>query len=114
MCACALDPERHRGCFVKHSGPWPLIPGSCPVSQLGFEPIFDSYLAVALLALALLLLLGLKPQFGSLTRRRRWTLLGLRAVVVLLAIMALLRPTWITTIRTPQSSVLLILLDASR
>ena len=84
------------------------------MSQLGFEPILDSYLAVALLSLGLLLLLGIKPQFGSLTPLRRRTLVGLRFIIILLAILALLRPTWITTVRTPRTSVLLLLLDASR
>jgi uncharacterized membrane protein len=84
------------------------------MSRLGFEPILDSYVAVALLALVLLLLLGVTPQFGSLTPRRRWSLVGLRLLIVLLAILALLRPTWITTVREPRKSVLLVLLDASR
>jgi len=84
------------------------------MSQLGFEPILGSYLAVALLALVLLLLLGVTPQFGSLTPRRKLTLIGLRLLIVLLAVLALLRPNWITTIREPRSSVLLLLLDASR
>src|SRR5262245_1409167 len=84
------------------------------MSRLGFEPILDSYLAVALLALVLLLLLGVTPQFGSLTGGRRITLVALRAVVGLPAILAILRPNWITTIRGPRASVLLVLLDASR
>ena len=84
------------------------------MSQLGFEPILGSYLAVALLALVLLLLLGIKPQFGSLSRGRRLALVGLRLIIVLLAVLALLRPTWITTIKEPRTSVLLLLIDASR
>ncbi len=84
------------------------------MSRLGFEPILDSYVAVALLALVLLLLLGVTPQFGSLKRARRIALIGLRLVIVVLAILALLRPTWITTIKEPRPSVLLVLLDASR
>ncbi|HZN33488.1 MAG TPA: glutamine amidotransferase, partial [Pirellulaceae bacterium] len=84
------------------------------MSRLGFEPILDSYLAVALFALVLVLLLGVTPQFGSLTRSRRITLVALRALVVLLAVLAMLRPTWITTIHEPRTSVLLLLLDASR
>jgi uncharacterized membrane protein len=84
------------------------------VSQLGFEPIFESYLAVAIASIALLSLAALRPQFGSLTPRRRWILTGLRLAVVLLAVVALLRPTWITTIRTPRPSVFLVLLDMSR
>src|SRR5205085_4500453 len=62
------------------------------MSQLGFEPIFDSYIAVGLIALVLLALLAIKPQFGALTPRRKIALTALRLAVVLLAIAALLRP----------------------
>jgi uncharacterized membrane protein len=84
------------------------------VSQLGFEPVFDSYLAVALIGLALFALLAVRPRFGALSPRRQQILTGLRLAAVLLALAALLRPTWITTIRTPRPSVFLVLLDASR
>jgi uncharacterized membrane protein len=85
------------------------------LSQLGFEPVFDSYLAAALLAgLLLLFALAIKPQFGSLTPRRRRVLTALRLAAVLLAAAALLRPTWITTVRTQRQSILLVLLDMSR
>jgi uncharacterized membrane protein len=84
------------------------------MSQLGFEPVLDSYAAVAVIALALVALLVIGPQFGRLSFRRRMTLLMLRLVVVFLAILALLRPTWITTIRTPQTSVFLVLADVTR
>jgi uncharacterized membrane protein len=84
------------------------------VSQLGFEPVFDSFAAAALLALSLLGLLAVGPQFGSLTPRRRIVLWSLRLCSVLLVALALLRPTWITTIRTPRPSVFLVLLDMSR
>jgi hypothetical protein len=59
-------------------------------------------------------MLAIRPQFGSLTARRKTALVGLRLGVVLLAFLALVQPTWITTIRTPQTSVLLVLLDKSR
>ena len=84
------------------------------MTQLGFEPILGSYLAVALLALGLVALLLIGPQFGALSRPRKLTLLVLRLVVIFLAILALLRPTWITTIRTPRPSVLVLLADVSR
>jgi len=84
------------------------------VSQLGFEPIFDSYVAVALLALALFASLSIRPQFGSLTPRRQRVLRTLRLLAILLAVLALLRPTWITTIKTPRLSTFLVLLDTSR
>src|SRR5437868_3771556 len=84
------------------------------MSQLGFEPIFNSYLPVGLIALILLALLAINPQFGSLTPRRKVALTGLRLIVVLLAIMALLRPTVITTVRNPRLSSFVVLLDTSR
>src|SRR5262245_2682278 len=84
------------------------------MSQLGFEPIFDSYIAVGLIALVLLALLAIKPQFGSLTPRRKITLTCLRLAVVLLAVAALLRPTLITTVRNPRASSFVVLLDTSR
>ncbi|HEX5106348.1 MAG TPA: glutamine amidotransferase, partial [Pirellulaceae bacterium] len=84
------------------------------MSQLGFEPILGSYLAVALLALGLVALLLIGPTFGALSRPRRMTLLVLRLIVIFLAILALLRPTWVTTVRTPRPSVLLLLADVSR
>ena len=42
------------------------------------EPIFDSYLGVALAALILLALLLVGPRFGVITKRRRLMLVGLR------------------------------------
>jgi uncharacterized membrane protein len=84
------------------------------VSQLGFEPIFDSYVAVGLLTLVLFASLAIRPQFGSLTRGRHRVLNLLRLLAVLLAVLALLRPTWITTIKTPRLSTFLVLLDTSR
>lgn len=84
------------------------------MSQLGFEPVFDSYAAVAVIGLLSLALLAVQPQFGGLTRQRQAILTGLRLVAILFVVLALLRPTWITTIRTPRQSVFLVLLDASR
>ncbi len=84
------------------------------MSQIGFEPVFDSYLTVAVLAFALVALLAVKPQFGSLSGRRQMALSGLRLLAVLLAVLALLRPTWITTVKTPRPSTFVVMLDASR
>ncbi len=84
------------------------------MSQLAFEPVFDSYLAVGIIAAALFALLWIGPQFGSLTPRRKAILTGLRAMIILLALAALLRPTWITTVRNPRPSSFIVLLDTSR
>jgi uncharacterized membrane protein len=84
------------------------------MSQLGFEPILDSYGLVAVLAIGLIALLWLGPQFGGLSWRRKLALRALRLGVICLAILALLRPTWITTVKEPRTSVLILLADVSR
>jgi uncharacterized membrane protein len=84
------------------------------VSQLGFEPIFNSFLAVGFVAAALVASLAIRPQYGSLTTRRKRVLDVLRLTAILLAILTLLRPTWITTIKSPRLSTFLVLLDTSR
>ncbi len=84
------------------------------MTEFGAEPILNSYLAVALIAAGLGALLLLRPGFGRVTPLRRWSLLAVRTVVVILAVIALLRPTWITTIRAPRTSVLVLLFDVSR
>jgi uncharacterized membrane protein len=85
------------------------------MSQLGAEPIFDSYAAALAIATGLVLLLLLvRPQFGPLPRSRQLTFLGLRLATIGLVFLALVRPTWITTFRTPRTSVLVLLVDVSR
>ena len=84
------------------------------MSYLSAEPVFDSYLAVALIAIGLVMLLFVAPRFGRLNVKRKFTLTAVRIVVIVLVLLALLRPTFITTIRTPRSSVLVLLLDLSR
>lgn len=84
------------------------------MSQWSFEPIYDSSLAVVAIAVGLAVLLALGPRFGKLTPRRRWIIGGLRAVVILLVLLAMLRPTHIYTQTKPRSSVLLVLYDVSR
>jgi uncharacterized membrane protein len=84
------------------------------MSQLGAEPIFDSYAAVLAIVAGLMLLLLVRPQFGVLSRGRQLTFLALRLAVIGLVFLALLRPTWITTVRTPRTSVFVLLLDISR
>ncbi len=78
------------------------------------EPILDSYLAVALIVGVLLVLLLVGPQFGSLSPRRKWTLVALRGVVILLLTLALLRPTKVHEVRSPRRPTLLLLFDISR
>ena len=84
------------------------------MSQWSLEPIYNSSLAVLLIAIGLAVLLAVGPRFGKLTPRRRWIITGLRAIVILLVLLAMLRPTHVFTETKPRSSVLLVLFDASR
>src|SRR4029453_5614242 len=84
------------------------------MSRLGAEPIFDSYAAVLAIAAGLLLLLLVRPQFGPLSMARQLTFLALRLGVIALVLVALVRPTWITTMREPRTSAVIVLVDTSR
>jgi uncharacterized membrane protein len=84
------------------------------MTEFGWEPLAGSYLVVALIGGALLALLALKPSFGRLSSFRQGGLIVLRAAVILLVVVALLRPTWIRTVKTPRTSVLIVLYDVSR
>jgi hypothetical protein len=84
------------------------------LTEWSLEPIYNSSLAVLLIAIGLAVLLAIGPRFGKLSPRRRWTITGLRAVVILLVLLAMLRPTHIYTQTKPRSSVLLVLFDVSR
>lgn len=78
------------------------------------QPIFGSYLLAAVLALAMLCLLLVRPSFGHLTKSRQRTLNVLRMLIALMLLVAMLRPTWIRTSTQAQISQLVVLFDASR
>ncbi len=84
------------------------------MSEWYFHPVGGYWLvSAAALALVLLLtLLGLPRH--KLTPRRRWTLLGLRLVVIVLAMFAMLRPALVHTKTKRQSATLVLLVDRSR
>jgi uncharacterized membrane protein len=84
------------------------------VSHWYLQPLGNSYTLVAVVALVLVLLLGVRPAFGRLGPRGRRVLAGLRLAVIALIVLAMLRPTLISTVRRPQTSVLILLLDSSR
>ena len=84
------------------------------MSSFSTEPVFDSYIAVALIVLGLSSLLFFGPRFGRVTPVRRAVLIGLRVLVILLVLLVLLQPTKITTVKTKRTSVLLVLFDVSR
>ncbi len=83
------------------------------VSHFYINPIFG-FTTVAVVAAVLLALLALRPSPQRTSRPRRIALLGLRAAVVLLLLLAMLRPTWIVTEMKKQSATLIVLADRSR
>ena len=82
--------------------------------ELSFYPIADSYLLVAVAALALAGLLLLRPAQGTVTMRRRLLLAAVRAAVVVLVVLAMLRPTVVYTEMKTEKATLVFLLDGSR
>jgi len=84
------------------------------VSHWFFQPILNSYALVAATAAVLVLLLAIGPVFGRLTRLQRMALVLMRLTVIALIVLAMLRPTHISTVRRPQTAVLVVLFDQSR
>jgi uncharacterized membrane protein len=69
---------------------------------------------VAAVMVVLVTALSLRPKFGNLTVLRRAALIVLRLLVVLLTIIAMLRPELVYTKVTPQRGSLVLLVDDSR
>ncbi|MFZ5829198.1 MAG: glutamine amidotransferase [Planctomycetota bacterium] len=82
--------------------------------RFSFYPIADSYLLVALIALLLLALLAIGPGRERLNSGRRGALLALRIGVIVLVILAMLRPTIVYTRKEKQPATLAVLADLSR
>lgn len=82
--------------------------------RFSFYPIADSYLLVALASAVLLGLLLIGPARGRVSLGRRLVLIGLRLVLVLAVILAMLRPTMLYTHTTKQAATLVVLTDQSR
>lgn len=83
--------------------------------RLSFYPVGGgSYWLVVMAALVLVGLLWVGPASGRATGRRREVLVGLRLGVVLLVLVAMLRPTLVYVKKTLQSATLVVLADKSR
>jgi len=82
--------------------------------RLSLYPVFDSYLLVLVVALLLLGLLWFGPSGEKTGRRHRVVLALLRAAVIALVILAMLRPTLIYTQTKKQAATLVVLADQSR
>lgn len=83
-------------------------------SSFQFDPIFDSTMLVVAIALVLLALLMLLPTFRAVNTGQQRTLLFLRTAVIVLFLIALLRPARITNHSQPEPGTLIVLLDQSR
>lgn len=77
------------------------------------EPMIGP-VALLAVAVAMLLLLTIRPSFHSLTPRRRRTLTSLRFAATLLLLTAMLRPGCVRIHEEQQSATLLLMFDQSR
>ena len=78
------------------------------------QPILNSHLLVMVLATVLSLLLLIRPAFRQLSLTRQRLLITLRLGVVLLMLLAMLRPTLVRSTGERQQAVLVMLFDQSR
>jgi uncharacterized membrane protein len=81
--------------------------------RLQFQPV-ASVAVVIVIAAVLLGLLLVRPRHVRLAARQWATLIGLRFAVVLLTLLAMLRPTLVYTREEPQKASLVLLVDSSR
>ncbi len=84
------------------------------MTSLSFDPVFDQMLLVVAVALVLLLLLAIGPSRDRTSGPRRMALAALRLGVIVLVILAMLRPVVVSTRTIKQSATLVMLIDASR
>lgn len=82
--------------------------------RLSLYPVFDSYLLVAVVALGLMGLMWFGPNRGKASPWHRAALALLRAAVIALVVLAMLRPTLIYTQTKKQAATLVVLADQSR
>ena len=83
------------------------------MSNWTVQPIVHPGL-LAIVAVCLLLLLFFGPAFAKVGRKKRLTLSTLRLIVVLLALLATLRPGCVQNVERSQASVVAFLADVSR
>ena len=83
------------------------------MESITFQPILTP-LVLAIVFVIALLMLFVGPSFAKLTSTQRLTLTLIRVGVILMALVAALRPGCVQTIEKNQSAVLLFLIDVTR
>ncbi len=82
--------------------------------RLSCYPVGGSYLLVALVALALVALVAIWPVRQGTSRAKRLALAAIRIGVIVLLVLAMLRPTLVYTETKKQSASLIVMADRSR
>lgn len=85
-----------------------------PKASLHFEPIFGSYLLIMVVGTLLLVSLCLVGTYRATSKLRQGTLWILRLSVILLVVLSLLRPAWVTLESQRQRGTVVLLVDSSR
>ena len=83
------------------------------MTELRFQPV-ASWPVVVVAAVVLVGLLWVRPRHVQLALRQWAALISLRLLVVLLTLVAMLRPTLVYTKSEPQRASLVLLVDSSR
>src|SRR5262245_18922325 len=83
------------------------------MTELRFQPVAH-WPIIAVVAIVLVGLLWVCPRHVQLAIRQWAALIGLRLLVVLLTLVAMLRPTLVYTKVEPQRASLVVLVDSSR
>lgn len=81
--------------------------------RISLQPVAD-YWIIALILAVIAAALWFGPRWSGIDARRRRRLFMVRAVLVLLAVVALLRPGLISSVKQKQTGVIAIMLDQSR
>jgi uncharacterized membrane protein len=83
------------------------------MTSWSLEPLLGSWLLVFIVAVLLIAGLWIKPQFASVSPTRMRILFGLRLLLILLVILAMVRPGVVWTQLKSQRATLAVLLDFS-
>ena len=82
--------------------------------DIAFYPVGGYATVIAAMAVLLLLLLAVRPPRNKMTRPRALALAGLRSAALVLVLLAMLRPTVVSTEIRKQAATVVVLMDRSR